>query len=177
MIVSSLPSSLPSPLKVFDTRHSEQSPSATESKQLDETGSASASEERKQQVLEQRELQKLKSRDAEVRAHELAHVAVGSRYITSGAQFQYQKGTDGRLYAIAGEVSIDTSPVPDDPRATLMKAQVIARAAMAPANPSSQDRAVAAQASAMIQQARAELALEVSESRTQATEQSLDVFA
>ncbi|MBC8211620.1 MAG: hypothetical protein H8E21_11195 [Gammaproteobacteria bacterium] len=177
MIISSLPLSLPSQLKASDLNANAQPLSATKSKQSEESSTTSASQERNQELSDQRELQKLKNRDTEVRAHELAHVAVGSRYITSGAQFQYQKGSDGRLYAVAGEVSIDTSPVPDDPRATLMKAQVIARAAMAPAVPSAQDRAVAAQASAMIQQARAELALVVSAGQLDGSEQGLDVFA
>lgn len=177
MIISSLPLSLPSQLKASDLNANAQPLSATKSKQSEESSTTSASQERNQELSDQRELQKLKNRDTEVRAHELAHVAVGSRYITSGAQFQYQKGSDGRLYAVAGEVSIDTSPVPDDPRATLMKAQVIARAAMAPAVPSAQDRAVAAQASAMIQQARAELALVVSAGQSDGSEQGLDVFA
>ena len=177
MIISSLPLSLPSQLKASDLNANAQPLSAAKSKESEESSTTSASEERNQELSDQRELQKLKNRDTEVRAHELAHVAVGSRYITSGAQFQYQKGSDGRLYAVAGEVSIDTSPVPDDPRATLMKAQVIARAAMAPAVPSAQDRAVAAQASAMIQQARAELALVVSAGQSDGSEQGLDVFA
>ena len=103
------------------------------------------------------ELQKLKNRDREVRAHELAHMAAGGQYVTSGAQFSYQKGQDGRLYAIGGEVGIDTSRVPGDPRATLLKAQTVMRAALAPAQPSSQDRQVAANAAVMQQQARAEL--------------------
>lgn len=109
------------------------------------------------QIAEQRQLQSLKIRDREVRAHELAHVSVGGQY-TSGASFTYEKGSDGVLYAVAGEVSIDTSETPGDPQATLEKAQVIQRAALAPAEPSSQDRAVAAAASAMAQKARAEIA-------------------
>ena len=62
------------------------------------------------------------------------------------------------LYAIAGEVPIDVSPVPGDPQATLDKMQVVRRAALAPINPSAVDRAVAAQASAQAARARVELA-------------------
>jgi hypothetical protein len=125
---------------------------------------------------QQRELQELKKRDREVRAHELAHVSAGGRYVRSGAQLQYEKGPDGRLYAVGGEVSIDTSAIPGDPRATLLKAQVVIRAALAPASPSSQDRRVAAEATQMAQQARLELSLE----RTSGEEESVsqvDVFA
>ena len=53
-------------------------------------------------------------------------------------------------------MGIDTSPVPDDPDATIRKAQTVRQAALAPAKPSSQDRAVAAQATKMEATARAE---------------------
>ena len=58
---------------------------------------------------------------------------------------------------MGGEVRIDTSPVEGDPEATLLKAQQIRRAALAPANPSAQDRNVAAKASSLESQARQEL--------------------
>src|SRR5690606_36735775 len=48
--------------------------------------------------------------------------------------------------------------VPGDPRATMEKAQQIRRAAMAPAEPSPQDRRVAAEAARLEAEARAELA-------------------
>ncbi len=50
-----------------------------------------------------------------------------------------------------------TSPVPDDPRATIEKAKTIRAAAHAPVDPSSQDRAVAAAASMMEAKAQAQL--------------------
>lgn len=128
-------------------------------------------------VSEQREIQQLKNRDREVKAHELAHLSVGGRYVTSAAKFSYEKGSDGQLYAVAGEVSINTSEFPGDPRATLLKAQVIARAALAPANPSAQDRNVAAQATSMILQARVELARKISESTEIPVGSKLDLFA
>lgn len=96
------------------------------------------------------------ARDREVRAHEAAHANVGGIY-AGAPSYQYQRGPDGRNYAVGGEVSIDTSPVPGDPQATIAKAQVVRRAALAPAQPSLQDRAVASEALAMEQQARREL--------------------
>ena len=75
-----------------------------------------------------------------------------------GASFDYQRGPDGKLYAVGGEVSISTGAVSGDPEATLRKAEQIRSAALAPAQPSSQDRAVAAQAAMMAAQARSELA-------------------
>ena len=54
-------------------------------------------------------------------------------------------------------MSIDASPVAGDPEATIRKAQVIRAAAMAPADPSAQDRRVAAAATKMEAEARQEL--------------------
>ncbi len=68
------------------------------------------------------------------------------------------KGPDGLNYAVGGEVAIDTSPVSGDPEATLRKAQIIRAAASAPAEPSPQDRRVAAQAASREAAAQAELA-------------------
>ncbi|MDY3809498.1 putative metalloprotease CJM1_0395 family protein [Desulfovibrio porci] len=102
----------------------------------------------------QQQLRELKQRDAEVRAHEGAHMAAGGAHVTGGADYTYQKGPDGRQYAIGGHVSIDASSVPGDPEATKEKAQQVRRAALAPGEPSGQDRQVAARAAA--QEARAE---------------------
>ncbi len=104
-----------------------------------------------------REVEQLKARDREVRAHEQAHMSAAGPYARGGAGYSYQTGPDGRQYAVGGEVGIDTSPVADDPEATIQKAQVIRAAALAPANPSSQDRSVAAAATKMETQARQEL--------------------
>ncbi len=109
------------------------------------------------QRAEQQTLDKLKARDREVRAHELAHQSAGGDLVRGGMSFTYQRGSDGQLYAVGGEVSIDTSPVNGDPAATLRKAEQIQRAALAPAQPSGQDRSVAAQAAGMAASARAEL--------------------
>ncbi|NLD93719.1 MAG: hypothetical protein GX639_13770 [Fibrobacter sp.] len=106
---------------------------------------------------EKKAVQELKNRDREVRAHEAAHMAAGGQYVNGGAKYSYQKGPDGQRYAVGGEVSIDTSPVKNDPQATIMKMQVVKRAATAPASPSGQDRAVAAAAAATEMNARKEL--------------------
>jgi hypothetical protein len=105
---------------------------------------------------EKREVDSLKERDREVRAHEQAHVSAGGQHVRGGAQFETETGPDGRSYATGGEVSIDASPVPNDPLATIQKAQAIRKAALAPAEPSGQDRQVAAEASQMEAEARAE---------------------
>lgn len=103
-------------------------------------------------------VEELKAGDREVRAHEAAHLAAAGGIAVGGASYSYERGPDGQLYAVGGEVSIDTSPVADDPAATVRKAEQIRRAALAPANPSSQDLSVAAAAAQMQAQALAELA-------------------
>ena len=104
---------------------------------------------------EQKQVQKLKERDRQVRQHEQAHMTAGAGMITSGASFTYQKGPDGVNYAVGGEVGISTAPgrTPDE---TIQRAQQIQAAALAPADPSGQDRAVAAKAAQMAQQAQME---------------------
>ncbi|ADC62504.1 putative metalloprotease CJM1_0395 family protein [Allochromatium vinosum] len=102
-------------------------------------------------------VEQLKQRDAEVRAHEQAHVSAGGGHITSGPSYSYQSGPDGRRYAIGGEVGIDTSMKAGDPDGNLAKSRAIIRAAMAPAEPSSQDVRVAASARAMESQALQEI--------------------
>lgn len=106
---------------------------------------------------EMRLLNELKQTDAEVRRHETAHIAAGGRYITSGANFTYKRGPDGRNYAVGGEVSIDTSPVPGDPEATIRKMRQVRSSALAPATPSAQDLKVASKASALASEAMSEL--------------------
>ncbi len=107
---------------------------------------------------ERKQVQELQRRDREVRAHEQAHLAAAGGHALGGASYSYQAGPDGRRYAVGGEVSIDTSPVRDDPRATIAKAQTIRAAALAPADPSGADRAVAAAAAKMEADAQRELA-------------------
>lgn len=102
----------------------------------------------------------MKARDAEVRAHEAAHVAAGGAHVQGGASYTFDTGPDGKQYAVGGEVGIDTSPVAGDPQATADKARTVRAAALAPASPSGADRAIAAQASQMEAQAMVEIATE-----------------
>lgn len=119
---------------------------------------------------ELRTLSDLKARDREVRAHESAHQAVGGQYAGS-ISYVYQRGPDGAQYAVGGEVSIDVSPVAGDPQATIEKMRVVRAAALAPAQPSGQDRAVAAEAMQQMLQAQSELAIE-SQPETEASLES-----
>lgn len=130
----------------------------------EETGSGNTQQVQLSEA-EQAQLVELSARDREVRAHEAAHANAGGRFAGS-ASFSYQRGPDGQNYAVGGEVAISTGAIAGDPQATIQKAQIVRRAALAPAQPSSQDRAVAAQAAALELAARNELQLQQAEQRT-----------
>lgn len=108
------------------------------------------------QQVDQTNIAQLKARDSAVRAHEQAHIAASGGLAEGGPSFVYQRGPDGKNYAIGGEVNIDASPG-RTPQETITKAQLVRAAALAPADPSPQDRSVAAHATQMELQARAEL--------------------
>ena len=105
---------------------------------------------------EEQVVQQLQKRDREVKAHELAHLASAGQYARGGPSYSYQLGPDGQRYAIGGEVPIDISKE-STPEQTIQKMEVVRSAAMAPAQPSSADRSIAAAAAAMEAQARQEI--------------------
>lgn len=98
----------------------------------------------------------LQATDSAVKAHERAHISAGGGVIRSGATFVYQEAPDKKLYAIGGEVSIDTSEE-SSPQETIQKMQIVRTAALAPSDPSSTDYQVAATASMLQMQARLEV--------------------
>ncbi|MFZ5764223.1 MAG: putative metalloprotease CJM1_0395 family protein [Thermodesulfobacteriota bacterium] len=104
-------------------------------------------------------LMELKKADAAVRAHEQAHLAAAGGLAKGGANFSYRKGPDGRRYAVAGEVGIDTSKGAT-PEETISRMARVRAAALAPADPSPQDRKVAQAAAMTMSEARTELRLE-----------------
>ncbi|MCP3986264.1 MAG: hypothetical protein GY723_17940 [bacterium] len=119
---------------------------------------------------EQREVEELTRRDREVRAHEAAHKAAAGSLAKGGASFSYETGPDGRRYAVGGEVSIDASPVGDDPAATARKMERVRMAALAPADPSGQDRQVAARAASDAREARSTAAREAMDKESDRSE-------
>ncbi|MBU1169445.1 MAG: SprA-related family protein [Proteobacteria bacterium] len=141
----------------------ESQPTTTDDSTKENDASAKSSETKSGQrdseysPEEQKQISNLKARDTEVKAHEQAHIAAGGQYVRGGAHFEYQTGPDGKKYAVGGEVSIDASKEPGDPKATIAKMRTIIRAATAPANPSGQDRAVAANASRIEMEAQSEV--------------------
>lgn len=122
-----------------------------------DTVSGDAAVSPQQQAQQQQQITELASRDREVRNHEQAHAAVGGSY-AGAPTYSFKRGPDGQTYAVSGEVSIDVSPIPNDPAATLRKMELVQQAALAPAEPSAQDLRVAAQAQVLAAQARSELA-------------------
>jgi hypothetical protein len=117
--------------------------------------------QQEQQQRQEQQVQDLVERDKEVRTHEQAHQSAGGEYASSPT-YQFTQGPDGKRYATGGEVQIDTSVVPGDPAATIAKMQQIRSAALAPAEPSAQDLAVARSAAASEAKARKELMVEQS---------------
>ena len=118
-------------------------------------GSAVTAEGKPLSEDERKHVESLKKGDREVKSHEAAHKASAGGN-AGAAAYEFQTGPDGRRYAVGGHVSIDSRPVQGNPEATLRKAQTIQRAAMAPADPSGQDRAVASAAVQMALQAQKE---------------------
>ena len=110
--------------------------------------------EQEQQDAEQ--IKELKARDTEVRIHEQAHATVGGQYAGSPS-YEYQRGPDGTNYAVGGEVQIDVAEIKGDPKATIEKMQTVRAAALAPQEPSSADRSIAADATQKLMAAQAEL--------------------
>jgi rRNA maturation endonuclease Nob1 len=104
---------------------------------------------------EKRVVNELQARDTEVRAHEAAHEAAGGG-LAGGASFSYEKGPDGKMYAVAGEVPISFKEG-KTPQETIANARQVKAAALAPANPSPQDYAIANSATMMELKAQQQL--------------------
>jgi hypothetical protein len=139
-------------------------------------GSPEAKDEDSKELTteEKTKVTKLQARDAEVRAHEAAHIAA-SGGMAGAASYTYATGPDGKRYAIGGEVSI-SSPPTTDPAQALVNAERMQAAALAPANPSGQDRAVAARAASIAARARVAMAEEEAEIQKAAKDdQEVDV--
>lgn len=121
------------------------STSSTNSPRDTETKTGNNSNERKQLELSQTQIQR----------HIESHRAVTTQH-SSPPNYQYQP-LDGALYIVLGDVVFDTSAEPNNPQATLEKAQLIRMASMAPIDPSLQDRNASQQAMMMVTQAKGEI--------------------
>lgn len=121
-----------------------------------DTDTKKSARQQQAEQLEQQEIRELSARDQEVKTHEQAHAAIGGQY-AGAPSYSYERGPDGKQYAVAGEVQIDIAPVPGDPQATVQKMQQVRSAALAPAEPSAADRRIAGEALQRQMQAQAEL--------------------
>jgi len=125
----------------------------------DESAGKQDAQDRQQKQQEKQdaaEIEQLKARDQEVRVHEQAHASTGGQY-AGAPQYEYTTGPDNKRYVTDGEVSIDVSEA-KTPEETLKKMEQVRAAALAPAEPSSQDLKVAAEASQKATEARSEIA-------------------
>lgn len=101
-------------------------------------------------------VQKLAATDRDVRAHEASHQSAGGG-LAGAASYSYRTGPDGRRYAVGGEVSIALRQG-ETPQQTISNMRQVQAAALAPADPSSQDVKVAAEAARIEAKAHIELA-------------------
>lgn len=156
--------------KVIQER--QQSDAQQDPEQSEEQQDAKKEAQQQEQTAQQEQqdaeqIKELKARDTEVRIHEQAHASVGGQYAGSPS-YEYQRGPDGTNYAVGGEVQIDVAEIEGDPQATIEKMQTVRAAALAPAEPSGADRAIAADATQKLAAAQAELTNTEGENNTQA---------
>jgi len=91
----------------------------------------------------ERVLSKFKKSDSDIRTHEQIHATIG--HTTAPISYSYQKGPDGKMYAVGGAVRLDTS-IPDDPKAAQFKLDQLKRASNGPSDLSSSDITISTQA-------------------------------
>lgn len=163
--------------KMLESEKSDAQNSLTkeDDQQAENTAATQESEKPKESVKKQdeltpeqkQELTELKNRDTEVKAHEQAHRGAAAGISASAPSYDYETGPDGKKYAVGGEVSISFVEG-NSPEENIANAQVMKSAALAPANPSAQDRSVARHADSIIAQNKEELIKE----KTQPTEET-----
>lgn len=84
----------------------------------------------------------LRQRDQQVRQEEKAHAAVAGD-LAGPISYVYQKGPDGRRYAVGGSVPIKARSVSGDPQEAAWLGARVSAAAQAATNPSGADLAAA----------------------------------
>ena len=93
-------------------------------------------------AAERAQIAEMLQRDGQVRQEEKAHAAIAGS--AAGAiQYDYQRGPDGRMYAVGGSVPISAENPSGDPAEQRRLAAKVAAAAMAAINPSAADYAAA----------------------------------
>ncbi|MBQ9419234.1 MAG: hypothetical protein IJU31_02535, partial [Synergistaceae bacterium] len=126
-------------------------------------------QEEKAEDEKEAQAKELENIQREVIAHEAAHKAAAGEF-GGEISYSYTEGPDGKSYITGGEVPIKFKEGAT-PEETLRNMQKVQRAANAPADPSGQDRKVAAKAAAMASKARQEIIRE----KTETTELKAEV--
>lgn len=124
-----------------------------------DNGTEISSNGRKLSQEEQKEVERIKRIDREVRRRELANRAVAGDYARGGVSFEYVTGPDGKKYAVEGHINIAVRSVPNNPKATIRKAQAIRNIKLT-SGTSPQGRSVSAEVARMEREARMELKTE-----------------
>jgi hypothetical protein len=101
----------------------------------------------------QRDVARFRQTEENIRTHEAAHMSAGGAF-AGGVSYVYAKAPDGKMYVSGGEVPIQ-APEGKTPEETARNMEIVRRAALAPADPSGQDVAVAAMAMQIENRARA----------------------
>ncbi|TLP39326.1 putative metalloprotease CJM1_0395 family protein [Arcobacter arenosus] len=157
---------------------SEKNGTQEDTRGLEKNDASKKSEENKEQSNknnteltqdEKLQLNQLKAADTKVRAHEAAHQSGPAA--SGGASFTYEKGPDGVMYAVAGEVPvrIQTGSTPQE---SISNLQGVIATALAPADPSPQDLSVASKARVMLMKAQQEFAQEIQDKLSKSNEYS-----
>ena len=107
---------------------------------------------------EEAQVRELEQTQREVITHEAAHQAAAGQF-GGGVSYTYTEGPDGKRYITGGEVPIKLKQG-STPEETLRNMQQVQRAANAPADPSGQDRQVAAKAATLAAKARSQISSE-----------------
>ena len=98
-------------------------------------------------------LQKLKAKDQQIKSHEQTHSALSGAN-SSNPHYNYQVGPDGKMYAVGGSVTMDTSIKidPNNQNSTsnaLLKLDQLQKATSSVDEPSSADMSIATKANFM----------------------------
>lgn len=103
------------------------------------------------------DIARLKAAAQQILRNRAAQMAAGGAYVSGGATYAYSIGPDGQLYATGVTLSYDTTPVANDPEATIQKMGRVRAAALASSSPTAADYAAASTAMQVEMQARLEL--------------------
>jgi hypothetical protein len=119
------------------------------------TGAKSDAAGRRQQDTV--DIQKLSQQDTNIRRYERVHLAVAGMVTRGGPYNEYRLGSDGRLYAVGGEVSLNINTGAGNSQQTLTKMEQVRRAALAQANLAIEDQRAAALARYDVYRTRLEM--------------------